>query len=121
MVRFGGEVIHGDGVGKKFGFPTANLDISIQKTGLAAGVYATYAFLNKKKYQAALAIQEKLEKVEVHLLDYAGPDFYGEYLEVEPLRRVSGMESCETREELIAKIKKDVEKIMTKFQDTRYK
>lgn len=113
-----GRVVYGDGLGKKLGFPTANLDITVERTGLKAGVYAAYAFLNKKKYQAALAIQEKLNKVEVHLLDYSGQDFYGECLEVEPLQLVSGMEKCETREELIVKIGRDVESVRWSFRGT---
>lgn len=108
---FGGVVIHGDGIGKKLGYPTANLNVSVESTGQKAGVYAAYAFLNEKKYRAALAIQEKLGKVEAHLLDYTGQDFYGERLEVEAMERVSGMEKCETKKDLIEKIKKDIQKI----------
>ncbi len=109
---FGGIVIKGDGMGKKLGFPTANLAISISETGLAAGVYAAQAFLNQKKYRSALAIQEKLKKVEVHLLDYTGPDFYGEYVAVEPGEKVSEMCEVSSVEELRKKIAEDIKKIL---------
>ena len=107
----GGKVIRGDGVGRKLGYPTANLDISKEKIKLSPGVYAARAFLEKKKYNASLIIQEKVFKVEVHLLDYIGEDFYGARLEVEPVEKVSEIVPFETEGELIKKIGEDMEKV----------
>jgi len=106
-----GEVIHGDGVGKRLGYPTANLDISKEKMKLSPGVYAARAILNTKKYNASLVIQEKVFKVEVHLLDYVGDDFYGDYLEVEAVEKVSEIVPFKTEKKLIEKIGRDVEKV----------
>ncbi|HBU06649.1 MAG TPA: hypothetical protein DEB09_01035 [Candidatus Magasanikbacteria bacterium] len=103
-----GIVIHGDGIGKKLGFPTANLDIEKKKCKFNSGVYAAKVTLNKKEYQGALAIQEKNWKVEVHFLDYVGEDFYGSFIEVEPIQKVSEMERFDSFEELQTKIKKDM-------------
>ena len=106
-----GKVIHGDGVGKRLGYPTANLDIKKDKIKLSPGVYAAWAILNNKKYNASLVIQEKIFKVEVHLLDYVGEDFYGADLEVEVVEKVSEIAPFESEKELIEKIRKDTEKV----------
>lgn len=106
-----GHVIHGDGVGKRLGYPTANLDISKDKIKLSPGVYAARAVLNGKKYKASLVIQEKIWKVEVHLLDYVGEDFYGADLEVEAVEKVSEIVPFKSEDELIKKIGEDMEKV----------
>lgn len=108
---FSGQVIRGDGLGKKLGFPTANLNLSVSATGLSAGVYAARVFWRQKIYFGALAIQKQVDKVEVHLLDYLGPDFYGDYLQIESLQKVAEMESFENERELKNKITKDLSKI----------
>ncbi|MFZ2189623.1 MAG: riboflavin kinase [Candidatus Magasanikiibacteriota bacterium] len=111
-----GIVIHGDGIGKKLGFPTANLDIDKKKCKFNPGVYAAKVLLDKKEYQGALAIQEKNWKVEVHFLDYVGEDFYGSFIEVEPIQKVSEMEGFSGENSLIEKINNDVEKVREVFK-----
>ncbi|MFH1946646.1 MAG: riboflavin kinase [Candidatus Magasanikbacteria bacterium] len=106
------KVIHGSGVGKQLGFPTANLDLKKTDINLSAGVYVAKAFLDDKEYLASLTILEAPDfKFEVHLLDYTGEDFYGEILEVEVGEKVSELEKFEGLEGLKVKIKKDLEKI----------
>ncbi len=83
-----GTVAHGDGLGHKLGFPTANLDA----TGLALppnGVYAVHAEAGGRRYRAVLNIGQRPTlqspapqlRVEAHLLDFAD-DLYGRELEV---------------------------------------
>lgn len=105
---FSGKVIQGDGMGEKYGYPTANLDTQSQDTHLKVGVYAGYAWYRNKKYPAAIVLQGNPWKVEVHLLGYTG-DLYGEELKVDAMERVSEVEKCDTEEELIAKIRHDIE------------
>ena len=107
----GGLVIHGDKIGKTLGYPTANLDVEKKDCKLSPGVYAAKVFLNKKEYQGALAIQDDKWKVEVYLLDYEGDDFYGTYLEVDPIQKVGEMEGFTGQDSLIEKIKGDVDKV----------
>lgn len=113
-----GLVIHGDKIGRTLGFPTANLDIAKKHCPFAPGVYAVKVKLNKKEYQGALAIQEKPRKVEVHLLNYFGEDFYGKYLEVELVQKVSEMENMDSLEELKEKIQKDMEMVREIFMSS---
>ncbi|KKQ27278.1 MAG: FMN adenylylate transferase [Candidatus Magasanikbacteria bacterium GW2011_GWC2_37_14] len=108
---FGGKVIKGEGIGKKLGFPTANLEIFKKDLNLQPGVYAVKVIWDHKIFAGALAIQIEPYKVEVYLLDYQGPDFYGVYLEVEPVQKVGEQEKYPNTEELIEKITLDVEKV----------
>jgi len=111
MIMLSGIIIHGNHSGKRYGFPTANVEVIHKKISLPPGVYAGYAVLNKKKYGAAIAIPPKLKMVEVHLLDYIGEDCYGQYLEIEPVQKVSEMERFENEKELIKKISEDIVKV----------
>ena len=114
---FSGVVIHGDSIGKELGCPTANLNISPKKTQLGDGVYAGRAFLDRKEYRAVIVIQHQIKKVEVHLLDYNGIDFYGSVISVEPIQQVSQMEKIDTVEELRAKIQSDLIRVKNVFDD----
>ena len=83
-----GTVIRGDQLGRKLGFPTANLDV----TGLVLppnGVYAVHARVAGREHRGALnlglrptlASPTPRLQCEVHLLDFA-EDIYGAELEL---------------------------------------
>jgi riboflavin kinase/FMN adenylyltransferase len=83
-----GTVLHGDELGRRLGFPTANLDV----TGLALppdGVYAIHARASDCMHRAVLNIglrptlqsPEPRRRFEVHLLDF-NADLYGHEIEV---------------------------------------
>lgn len=95
-------------MGKTLGFPTANLDCSKREIKLAVGVYAAWATIGGRTYMGALVIMEKPWKVEVHLLDYGGKDIYGELLQVDPIQKVSEVESYGSDQELVKKIQQDL-------------
>lgn len=105
---FGGIVIQGQMIGRTLGYPTANLDISVKDTKFAPGIYAAHATLNHKTYNAALVLHSELDKVEVHLFDYNGPEFYGTMVSVEPIQKVSEIESYESEDALKEKIEADI-------------
>jgi len=91
-----GAVVHGEGMGRTIGFPTANLDV----TGIVlppSGVYAARARIDDKTYLAAVNIGSRptvhpgavTRTVEAHLLDTYG-DFYGKQIELEFVARLRG-------------------------------
>ena len=104
-------VVTGDGVGKKFGYPTANLQIRRSQVTVSPGVYAARATLERVVYRAALIIRAEPWKIEVHLLNYNGPDFYGAFLTVDPIQKISELESYESTGELKEKIAADLKLI----------
>lgn len=109
MVALQGKVIHGDNIGKALGFPTANLDIPRDKVQLGDGVYAAWVKLNRKKYKSAFVVTSEPLKIEAYLIDYDGEDFYGEAIEIDPVQKISEVEKYGDEEELIGKIRSDIE------------
>lgn len=101
-------VIHGDKIGRTYGYPTANLDISIKNTKCTPGIYAAEVTFKKKKYKAALIINTLEKKVEAHLFEYFGPDFYGAELTLDPIQKVSELEEYDNKKDLKQKIEDDI-------------
>jgi riboflavin kinase / FMN adenylyltransferase len=112
-----GAIVHGDGLGKKLGYPTANIDCDKSEVHLGPGVYAAIATLDNKKYIAALVIMSKPPKVEAHLVEYEGPDVYGKYLTIEPVQKVGTISKFYTNDELKEKIAEDIALVKEVFDD----
>jgi riboflavin kinase / FMN adenylyltransferase len=100
-----GTVIHGDGYGRKLGFPTVNLEIGDQKIP-EAGVYAGNAILENKKYLAGIVVNPE-GRVEAHLIGYDG-DAYGNTVILEIKKFIREYKNFKTEGELIEQIKKDI-------------
>jgi riboflavin kinase/FMN adenylyltransferase len=87
-VMLRGMVVHGDGYGRKIGFPTANLSrhgwARLQRKP-RLGVWAGWVMLEGRpqKHRAGIVIGPRdrrgLPKLEAHLLDFSG-DLYGRQL-----------------------------------------
>ncbi|MCX6890014.1 MAG: hypothetical protein NTX51_00585, partial [Verrucomicrobia bacterium] len=116
-----GTVVRGDGLGRKLGFPTANLDA----TGLALppnGVYAVHAETGGRRYLSVLNIGHRptLEspapqlRVEAHLVDFAG-DLYGSELEVSFCERLRPERKFESVGELREQIARDILDAQVRF------
>ncbi len=110
-----GHVVKGEQVGRKLGFPTANIDT----TGLLTppnGVYATHVKLDKQSHRAALNIgnrptlahPEPTLHVEAHLLDFEG-DLYGKDLEITFTQKIRPEQKFPNLDALRDQISKDVE------------
>ncbi len=111
--QLAGRVVRGDGLGRKLGFPTANLEVAgIQLP--PAGVYAARAFRSSGEFPAVMNIGRRptvaadtaAPRVEVHLLDGA-EDLYGEELIVQPVRFLRAEQRFNSLAELQAQIARD--------------
>jgi riboflavin kinase/FMN adenylyltransferase len=111
----GGAVIRGESLGRKLGFPTANVDVA----GLLVpptGVYAAEAHLGASKWKAAVNIGHRPTvqsvdprlHVEAHLLDF-GRDIYGQTLELVFLKKLREERKFSGVEALRAQIAEDVQ------------
>jgi len=109
-----GRVVEGERLGRRLGFPTANLDA----TGRVLppnGVYSAVTKLQGQIYRAALNIgfrptvaAGKPElRVEAHVLDFSG-DLYGQELELEPGVKLREERRFGSAEELRGQIARDV-------------
>jgi riboflavin kinase / FMN adenylyltransferase len=116
-----GSVMQGDQLGRKIGFPTANLDVR----GLlvpAGGVYAVHAYVDGKRYRGAANIGTRPTlqsstpelRVEVHLLDFEG-DIYGREMEITFVAKLRDEQKFASLDELRAQITHDVAKARSSF------
>jgi riboflavin kinase/FMN adenylyltransferase len=112
-----GHVVAGDRLGRRIGFPTANLDAA----GLVLppnGVYAGCTKFKGQLYHVALNIGVRPTvaaaapplRVEAHLLDFAG-DLYGAELEIELEERLREERKFASAEELREQIARDLAQV----------
>lgn len=109
-----GIVIKGSGVGKKIGFPTANLKIDCLKI-LPHGVYAVNVSLDGKKYMGVANIGRRPtlktlnNKIicEVHILNF-NKNIYGKKINVFFVEKIRDEKKFVSIDDLIKQIKKDI-------------
>jgi riboflavin kinase/FMN adenylyltransferase len=117
----GGCVIKGDQLGRRLGFPTANLDVR-NLVHPPKGVYAVQASIRDGRHLALLNIGDRPTlrssnpelRVEAHLLDFSG-DLYGQELEVAFLARIRDEHPFESLDALRAQIQHDIETARSLF------
>ena len=116
-----GIVERGDQLGKKIGFPTANLGVA----GLVlppSGVYVVHAAVDGKTHRAVVNIGLRPTvqnpapqlRVEVHLLDFEG-DLYGKEMEITFLDKLRDEQKFPSLDALKEQIARDVEEARWRF------
>jgi riboflavin kinase/FMN adenylyltransferase len=117
-----GVVQKGDGLGRKLGIPTANLDVA----GLVVppqGVYAAHSLVAGKSHRAVVNIGFRPTlrnpapelRVEAHLLDYDG-DLYGQELETVFVEKLRDEQKFSSLEALREQIGRDIERARAIFE-----
>lgn len=118
-----GRVVHGKGMGRKLGFPTANLDLPGQLLP-PFGVYSAWVTILDKGLEKLPAIvnaglrptfdnDPAGEVVEVHLIDYDGSSLYGETLELSITSFLRPERAFPSQQDLIDQIDMDIKKALT--------
>ncbi len=108
-----GIVIHGQQIGRKIGFPTANI-ITENELVPRLGVYASYTRLNGHELPSITNIGYKptfgSEKiiVETHIFDF-NREIYGELIEVKFVDFIRPEKKFDSVESLVSEIKKNCE------------
>ena len=108
-----GEIIHAKGLGKKMGYPTANLKLIDNFVIPKYGVYDTDIIINGERFKASTnigtnpTVEHDGIKIEAHILDF-DRDIYGEIVELELLDFVRPELKFDSIEELFDQIAKDV-------------
>lgn len=107
-----GLVIYGAGQAKGFDVPTANL--SSDDENLESGIYAATAVLDQTTYQGicfigrAWLLSDEAERIEMHLFDYAGADFYGKEIEIHLKKKLRDPVQFKDEEEAKQVIAQDI-------------
>jgi riboflavin kinase/FMN adenylyltransferase len=106
-----GEVVSGDRVGRKLGFPTANIVPAPHLAHPGHGVYAAWAH----GHMAAVSVGVRPTfdtgrglLVEAYLIDFDG-DLYGTTLRIAFAKRLRGERRFESPDALVAQMERDVE------------
>jgi riboflavin kinase/FMN adenylyltransferase len=117
-----GTVTHGDNLGKKIGFPTANLSAHSEQFPLN-GVYAAEARIDHESHRGVINLGVrptisggKSERVlEIHLFDF-NRDIYGQDVEVRFLRFLRPEKKFANVEALVEQIRQDVDQARKLFR-----
>ena len=116
MKIFSGRVIRGEHLGRKFGFPTANLSsILIKKHKIPFGIYAVWIILDKKQLRGILIagrtgkINPERVKLEVFIFDWH-KSLYNKKITVQIVRKIRPIIRFKTIAALRQQVKKDIKK-----------
>jgi len=113
---FIGNVVNGDGRGRKLGYPTANIKLEDEDKALPMlGIYAVFIFIDGLKFNGLLSVGKRPTfyndgKIipEVYIYDFQD-DIYGKKVKIEILERIRGEEKFNSPEELINQMNLDKE------------
>jgi riboflavin kinase / FMN adenylyltransferase len=112
-----GRVVHGREIGRKLGFPTANI-VTENELIPADGVYAVWVEVGGKLHPGACSIGNNptfsggLQTIETFLLDFEG-DLYEQDIVVQFVSRIRGIRRFADASALMAQIKNDISQIRT--------
>lgn len=107
------EVVSGNKLGRKLGFPTANMDIS-SRTDITNGVYRSTIVIDGVEYNAMsnVGIRPSVEStgrwLETHVFDFHG-DLYGKVLTVCLVEKIREERKFSSVAELRAQLEHDME------------
>ena len=115
--EFSGKVVHGNGIGKTIGTPTANIELnSSEKIIPLDGVYAVVCQIKDANYKGIMNIGVKptvddVQKrtIEIHLFDYE-KDIYGQDLRAKVIERIRDEVKFNSLKNLKSQILKDNKK-----------
>lgn len=109
-----GKVVEGFKMGRKIGYPTANIEIENKNKIIPTrGVYAVRVYWNKQSYKGMLNIgfrptlnNGKNISIEVHLFDF-NQDIYAETIELEFIQKIRDEVKFDGLDKLIEQLGKD--------------
>ncbi len=110
-------VIHGDKLGRKIGFPTANLEIEeAYKLIPADGVYAVKIGVEGNTYSGMLnigyqpTVMGKNRKIEVHIIDF-DENIYNKKLTISFVKRIRDVQKFQSIDHLKLQLNNDKQEV----------
>jgi riboflavin kinase/FMN adenylyltransferase len=111
-----GRVVHGDRIGRRIGYPTANLDLDPRLLRPATGVYLVHAFFHGEGGSGMMYIGDRPTidrdemRCEVHLFSPPLGELYGKQMEIHLLHRLRGDRCFSSLTQLRLQIDRDAER-----------
>ncbi|MDP2196210.1 MAG: bifunctional riboflavin kinase/FAD synthetase, partial [Rhodocyclaceae bacterium] len=117
-----GRVVHGGKIGRKLGWPTANIQLKRKRVALTGVFAATVSGIDKRHLPgaASLGVRPTLGAglrpvLEVHLFDF-DQEIYGAHLTVHLLHKLRDEAKFDSLEALTAQIARDVQATQAYFE-----
>ena len=107
MKIISGMVVGGKQQGRSLGFPTANI---LLQEPMEGGIYCGRTTVDNKQYLGAVFVHPSTNLFEIYILDFTG-DLYGQFLEVQVVKKIRDFKKFNDIEELKKQIANDVETI----------
>ena len=117
MLEVESEIIHGQKLGSRMGFPTANMDIA-GRDDIPNGVYRSVVEVDGVEYTAMSnvgvrpSVDGKTRLLETYLFGYDG-DLYGRRLKVRLCERIRDERKFASVDELKAQLERDSARILS--------
>ncbi|MFH1414299.1 MAG: bifunctional riboflavin kinase/FAD synthetase [Candidatus Omnitrophota bacterium] len=115
-----GTVVRGSSLGKRIGFPTANIDPH-HEVMPPNGIYAVWVIIRKRRFQGICYIGSRptfarkiSKRIEVYIYNFK-KKLYGEYLEIQFLQKIRDEQRFDSALSLVKQIKKDISKSKASF------
>ena len=112
-----GTVVTGQQLGRTIGFPTANLEVGVEKFLPNYGVYSVDVFFQQTKVKGVMnigcrpTVAGEAPTIEVHLLDWTG-DLYGQTLKVDLIKFIRPEQKFASVEALKQQITQDCRSVL---------
>ena len=101
-----GVVLHGNKLGRKIGFPTANIEVDKNKLIPKPGVYVVKVSIEAQIYFGMLNIDIRTEKIEVHIFDFS-EFIYDKIIQVYLISRLRDGKKMDSLEDLKSELIND--------------
>ena len=114
---YSGTIIKGLQNGRKFGFPTANIELAEGLLPPETGIYAVKVWLKKQSLFGMLYVGTRptlqLDKlsIEIHLFNFQ-EDIYGQQLQFEILKKIREEKTFDSPQQLIDQLRLDKQHII---------
>ncbi|MFH1354746.1 MAG: bifunctional riboflavin kinase/FAD synthetase [Candidatus Omnitrophota bacterium] len=120
-----GTVVKGSSLGRRMGFPTANIDPHHEVIP-PNGIYAVWIIISKRKFQGICYIgsrptfaKKNSKRIEVYIYNFK-KKLYGKYLEIQFIQKLRAEQRFDSALSLVKQIKKDIRKSKASFSPLRH-
>lgn len=113
-MKIKGKVVHGKGLGRTVGMPTANIEPNQEYELPKEGVYATWIYVGSERFPSVTNIgkrpsvdDDKQITIEAYILDFES-DIYDKTVELEVVGYIRDVKKFDSLKEVQEQVQKDI-------------